>query len=216
VVLRLLPNPPLAAFGADASPSPRRPSKTKGASDDVSRYETRVNDIAGPGSKPWVDRMVEHAGPLYNLARYLTGQPEAAEDLVQETFIRALRAQPKLEREADLKPWLFRVLRNAFHDLYRRERRHRTDIGLEEDLPAPGPFADGERELELLRNAAARDIAAALASLSDDGRTVLLLDVEGFTETEIGEIMDCPIGTVKSRLMRARVNLRKQLHRYAK
>jgi RNA polymerase sigma-70 factor (ECF subfamily) len=157
--------------------------------------------------------MVEHAGPLYNLARYLTNKPEAAEDLVQETFLRALRAAPKLEHDADLKPWLFRVLRNAFLDRCRSEKKHRGNVSLEDDAPIAGPF-DGE--LEVLRGAAARDIEAAVKSLSDDGRTVLLLDLEGFTETEIAEIMDCPLGTVKSRLMRARAHVRKQLQRYAR
>jgi RNA polymerase sigma-70 factor (ECF subfamily) len=74
----------------------------------------------------------------------------------------------------------------------------------------------GDAELDRLRGVVALEIEAAIAKLGDESKTVLLLDVEGFTEAEIAGIMDCPIGTVKSRLMRARMSLRKWLSQYAK
>ena len=163
------------------------------------------------------DRIVAHTDALYGLAKRLTLRSGDAEDLVQETLIRALRAAPKLPDRSHIKPWLFRILRNAFYDLYRSERRHRDVDVLEEDhATVDGNWLRGDAELDRLRGVVAREIEAAIAKLGDESKTVLLLDVEGFTEAEIAGIMDCPVGTVKSRLMRARMSLRKLLSQYAK
>lgn len=155
--------------------------------------------------------ILAHADSLYNLARYLTGRSADAEDLVQETFIRALKAAPRLGLDRNLKPWLFRILRNTFHDNYRREKKHRAESFEEEIFTAAGAPSGRDAELDMLREATVREIQSAMAKLGEEGRTVLLLDLEGFTETEIAEIMVCPVGTVKSRLMRARMSLRKRL-----
>jgi RNA polymerase sigma-70 factor (ECF subfamily) len=160
-------------------------------------------------------RILAHADALYGLARRLTSHTSDAEDLVQETMIRALRAAPRLPEGSHLKAWLFRILRNAFYDLFRSERDRRLDA-LDADPPTPENFLRGDAELDRLRGVVAGEIEAALAKLGDESRTVLLLDLEGFTESEIAGIMDCPIGTVKSRLMRARTSLRKLLCHYAK
>jgi RNA polymerase sigma-70 factor (ECF subfamily) len=131
--------------------------------------------------------------------------------------MRALRAAPKLPDGSHLKAWLFRILRNAFYDLYRSERHHRDVDVLEDDqATVETNWLRGDAELDRLRGIVAREIEAAIAKLGDESKTVLLLDVEGFTEAEIASIMDCPIGTVKSRLMRARMSLRKLLCQYAK
>ena len=163
------------------------------------------------------DEIVAHADALYGLARRLTAHAGDAEDLVQETFIRALRAAPKLAEGSHVKAWLFRILRNAFYDLHRGRRRHQDLDSLEDDeMTAPPNLVRGDAELGRLRGVVAREIEAAIAKLGDDAKTVLLLDVEGFTEAEIADIMDCPVGTVKSRLMRARTSLRKLLCQYEK
>jgi RNA polymerase sigma-70 factor (ECF subfamily) len=163
------------------------------------------------------DQIVVHIDALYGLARRLTAHVGDAEDLVQETFARALRAAPKLPEGSHLKAWLFRILRNAFYDLHRGRRHDRDTDSLEDDQVAAEPnWLRGDAELDRLRGVVAQEIEAAMAKLSDDGKTVLLLDVEGFTEAEIANIMDCPAGTVKSRLMRARASLRKHLCHYAK
>jgi RNA polymerase sigma-70 factor (ECF subfamily) len=186
------------------------------ASAGAPRYHaTTLNDQQVPSAATLHRAMLGHADALYNLARHLTSDAGDAEDLVQETFIRALRAAPEA-RETYLRPWLFRILRNAFYDLYRRDKKQPPLERLEDEAATNDGSWRGDAEIQLLRGAVARDIEAALARLSDDGRTVLLLDVEGFTETEIADIMQCPLGTVKSRLMRARANLRKQLWQYAK
>jgi RNA polymerase sigma-70 factor, ECF subfamily len=166
---------------------------------------------AGAGGDPLV-----HLDALHNLARHLTHRPADAEDLVQETYARALRARAGLAPGADLRAWLFRILRNAFLDGRRREARSPID-------PAPGgteaPAAGerllrGDAELEQLRRVVGSEIEAALRALPEDGRTVVLLDLEGLGEAEIAEVMGCPRGTVKSRLSRARAALRERLAEY--
>src|SRR6266545_2335082 len=162
-------------------------------------------------------RLVAHADALYGLARRLTGRSGDAEDLVQETLIRALRAAPKLPEGSHVKAWLFRILRNAFYDLYRGQKHHRDIDSVEDgEIMVEPNWLRGDAELDRLRGVVAREIEAAMAKLADESKTVLLLDVEGFTEAEIADIMDCPVGTVKSRLMRARMSLRKLLCHYAK
>jgi RNA polymerase sigma-70 factor (ECF subfamily) len=183
---------------------------------EVVRYDGRtVNDV-GAKSLPKVHRdMLAHVDALYNLARHLTRDAGHAEDLVQETFIRALRAVPET-REGYLKPWLFRILRNVFYDMRRRGKKQPTLESLDVDATVIDGSSRRDAELELLSGVAARELEAAVEKLPDDARTVLLLDVEGFTESEIADIMQCPVGTVKSRLMRARANLRKQLCQHGK
>jgi len=150
---------------------------------------------------------------LHNLARHLTGSQADAEDLVQETYARALKAEHQFTPGTNLKAWLFRILRNTFISLYRR-RRHDPTIGGLDTVDAYSQSATDEAwlrddlELGRLRKVVAEEIEAALMTLSEDARTVILLDLEGFTEVEVGEVLGCPVGTVKSRLSRALGRLR--------
>lgn len=158
---------------------------------------------------------------LHNLARHLTGNPEDAEDLVQETYVRALRAEAQFTPGTNLKAWLFRILRNTFVSSYRRRRRDPTVAGLDpieaESAGALDPaWLRDDVELDRLRKVVAEEIETALMTLSEDARTVILLDLEGFTEVEVGEVLGCPVGTVKSRLSRARAALRLKLRDYAR
>ena len=163
-----------------------------------------------------------HADALYHLARHLTGNASDAEDLVQETYSRALEAWGRLEPGSNVRAWLFRILRNAFISRRRHEGR----------WPAPDPYdttesspqaagADdgwlrGDVELERMRQLVGAEIEAALRTLSADARMVILLDVDGFTEAEIAVVMACAVGTVKSRLARARAALRLKLAEYGR
>ena len=162
-----------------------------------------------------------YADTLHNLARYLTRSETDAEDLVQETYVRALAAAGQFTPGTNLKAWLFRILRNTFISQYRRQRNNPTVGGLDTvDSGALGPAEEnwllGDIELDRLRKVVAGDIERALMSLSEDARTVILLDLEGLTETEVTEVVSCPVGTVKSRLARARAALRQELRDYAR
>ncbi len=171
-----------------------------------------------PG-RPSADPLA-HADALYNLARYLTGNRADAEDLVQETYARAYRALQRFAPGTDLKAWLFRILRNAFLDVRRRSARSPIDeqASAEGDADAPAAGEDawlrGDADLERMRGLVGAEIEAALASLQEDSRTIVLLDLEGFTEAEVAAVMGCPTGTVKSRLSRARSVLRERLADY--
>jgi RNA polymerase sigma-70 factor (ECF subfamily) len=165
--------------------------------------------------------MLDHIDALHHFARYLTRDAAAAEDLVQEAFTRCLAAAGRFTRGTNLRAWMLRVLRNAFIDVYRRERANPARGGLDAAFASADDVSGGELlrddlEVDRLRGLVAEDIERALLSLSDDARMVVLLDLEGLTEAEIAEVMDSAVGTVKSRLFRARAALREKLREYAR
>ena len=158
---------------------------------------------------------LEHLDALYRLAVYLTRNGSEAEDLVQETYLRAFRFSHRFQPGTHLKAWLFQILRNTFLTFYRLRDR---EPALSEDGVAGGgattmfqhaPQADGAS------TGARVDLERALASLPEEFRTILFLaEVQGFPMEEVAEIMDCPVGTVKSRLFRAKERLRAVLPDY--
>jgi RNA polymerase sigma-70 factor (ECF subfamily) len=162
-----------------------------------------------------------HLDALYNHAHHLAGAPADAEELVQETYARAL-ARADSFVGGNLKAWLFRILRNVFVDGYRRGRSQaKAAAELEADALDAGasaaqPLVRDDAELGRLRRVVAAEIEAAMAAIAPEARSIILLEAEGFSEPEIAEVLDCPLGTVKSRLSRARVLLREKLKDYAR
>jgi RNA polymerase sigma-70 factor (ECF subfamily) len=179
---------------------------------------SEVPDRTAGGASP--QDALRHADALFSLARHLTGDGVAAEDLVQETYARAFQAWSRLEPASNVKAWLFRILRNVFFSEERRvERRVVTDRGADDadempDLAASDAYFRGDIELDRMRRLVAEEIEAALAALPADSRTLILLDLEGFTQSELAEVMGWPLGTVKSRLSRARASLRRCLAQF--
>jgi RNA polymerase sigma-70 factor (ECF subfamily) len=155
-----------------------------------------------------------YADVLYNLARWLERDPSQAEDLVQETFARALAGARSFEAGSNLKAWLCAILRNAHLD---RRRRASHDPVLEsEDSTALEELASGvEIEPEQIRALVGEEVADAVRDLPEGFRTAILLDLEGMSEKEIAVILGIAPGTVKSRLSRARAELRRRLAEHA-
>ncbi|HEY4220552.1 MAG TPA: sigma-70 family RNA polymerase sigma factor [Myxococcota bacterium] len=154
-----------------------------------------------------------HAAGLYNLARRLTGDDASAQDLVQDTYARAWSALATFTAGTHMRAWLFRILRNAFIDKHRRRDREpqpRDDI---EDLALTSAIDDVA--LDRVRSRVGVDVENALRALPEEQCTVILLDLEDLNEREISEVLGCAVGTVKSRLSRARAALRVSLAEYA-
>jgi RNA polymerase sigma-70 factor (ECF subfamily) len=161
-----------------------------------------------------------HLDGLYNLARWLVRDPTEAEDLVQETYLRAIRAAHQFQPGTNLRAWLFQILRNTFFTHYKRKRREPESLDPEvlDRMPnTTGKVGTDERLAGSADGTAGLDLTAALSRLPEDYRSVVLMaDLEDFTMGEIAAIMGCPVGTVKSRLFRARAILKELLRDYVR
>lgn len=157
---------------------------------------------------------VAHLDALYSFAMYLTRNPPQAEDLVQETYLRAFRFAHRFQPGTHLRAWLFQILRNTFLTFYRvREREAPLAENGTPDWDTP-MFHDAPDE-DGAATEAHTDLERALRRLPEEFRTVLLLaEVEGLPLEEVARVMACPVGTVKSRIFRAKERLRGLLSDY--
>ena len=162
---------------------------------------------------------------LYSAALRMTRNAADAEDLVQETYLKAYRAYDRFEAGTNLKAWMYRILTNTYINSYRKKQRRPDETELDdvEDLylyrrvgGLEGSILGRSAEDELMDLFGEAEVKDALESLPDHYRLpVLLADVEGFAYKEIAEILDIPIGTVMSRLHRGRKQLQKLLFDFA-
>lgn len=168
---------------------------------------------------------LQYSRQLYSAAMRMARNPADAEDLVQETFLKAYRAYDSFEEGTNLKAWLYRILTNTYINKYRKDSRRPGEVDLSdvEDLYlyrrlGSEDTAEAARTTEdrVLDGLVESDIKAAVEELPETFRMpVLLADLEGFSYKEIAEILDIPIGTVMSRLHRGRKAMQKRLWEFA-
>jgi RNA polymerase sigma-70 factor (ECF subfamily) len=170
----------------------------------------------------FADLAMEYMPALYSAAVHMTRNRADAEDLVQETYLRAYRGFGGFQEGTNLKAWLFRILTNAYINSYRSKQRRPQEADLEDvedlylyhHLPSVEQATRGRSsESHVLERISDCEVKAAIESLPEQYRLpVYLADVEGFAYKEIAEMLDIPIGTVMSRLHRGRKGLEKRLH----
>jgi RNA polymerase sigma-70 factor (ECF subfamily) len=174
----------------------------------------------------FADQAMEHMPSLYSAALRMTRKPADAEDLVQETYLKAYRGFGSFREGTNLKAWLYRILTNTFINRYRKQQRRPDESSLDdvEDFflyrrlgGLEGARSSRSAEDELLDVLGESEVRQAVESLPEQFRlAVLLADVEGFSYKEIAEILDVPVGTVMSRLHRGRKGLQKRLYDFAR
>lgn len=163
-----------------------------------------------------------HIDSLYNFALRMTGDPEDANDLVQETYMKAYRFFESFEKGTNCKAWLFRILKNSYINKYRKESKEPDKVDYDEikefyHTVKHSSLDSNDMQEKIFGELLDDEVARALESLPEDFKEVVqLCDIEGFTYEEIANMVDCPIGTVRSRLHRGRKILRDKLMEYAK
>ncbi len=159
-----------------------------------------------------------HMDSLYNAALRMARNDADAQDLVQETYIKAFRSFHTYRKEGNCKAWLFKILTNTFINKYRKEKRGPDWVDFEKVAPFHPSVREGRSpEQEIFDQLLSDDVEDALRKLPEEFRVaVWLSDMERLPYAEIAEVLDCPIGTVRSRISRGRKMLRERLYEYAK
>lgn len=183
---------------------------------------TEYNDTQERYERTFEREFLPQIDALYTFAYHLTYNEEDANDLVQETYLKAYRFIENYKEGTNAKAWLFKILKNAFINQYRKKSKKPTRVDYEEiinyhDEEDSNYSSYMDLREEMFQHMMGDEVTNAINSLPVDFRVVILLcDIEGFTYEEISKIIDIPIGTVRSRLHRARNMLKEKLQEYAK
>lgn len=168
------------------------------------------------------NEFMPHINSMYNFAYRLTLDEDDAKDLLQDTYLKAYRFIDSFQKGTNAKAWLFRILKNSFINDYRKRSKEPSKVDYQE-VESYYNSEDVDRQItpdlrvETLQDMIGDEISNALNALDVDFRTVIILcDLEGFKYDEMAKILDIPIGTVRSRLHRARNLLKEKLSEYAK
>ena len=172
--------------------------------------------------KVFDSEFMPHIDSMYNFAFRITNDEDGANDLVQDTYLKAFRFINSFQKGTNAKAWLFRILKNSFINDYRKKSKEPAKVDYQEVESvynsADEPQYNGTVDLrtEMVHDLIGDEVAMSLNGLPVDFRTVIILcDIEGFTYEEMAKILDIPIGTVRSRLHRARNLLKEKLRSYA-
>lgn len=175
-----------------------------------------------PRHKEFEQQTLPHMEVLYNYALRMTGNREDANDLLQETFLKAYRFWDKFEQGTNLRAWLFRIMKNTYINLYRKVVKEPDKVDYDEiegyyNLIRDQNSDDNDLQEKIFGQLLDDDVSKALESLPEEFRTVVILcDIEGLAYEEIAEFIQIPVGTVRSRLHRGRKLLYAALYDYAK
>jgi len=167
------------------------------------------------------EEFLPHIHSIYNFAYRITFDEDDAKDLVQETFLKSFRFIDSFQKGTNAKAWLFRILKNSFINEFRKKNKEPVKIDYQEvetfyNSDEVNHLIASNLQVEAIKEMIGDEVSIALNSLEVDFRTVIILcDLEGFSYEEMALILDVPLGTVRSRLHRARNLLREKLKKYA-
>jgi len=172
--------------------------------------------------KEFEKEVIPHTDILYNYALRMTGNADDAHDLLQETFLKAYRFWDKYEKGTNVRAWLFRIMKNTYINVYRKAIKEPDTVDYNDiqnfyNIIREDSADANDLQEKLFGHLLDDDVTKALESLPEEFRTVVILcDIEELTYEEIAEFVECPVGTVRSRLHRGRKLLYSKLFEYAK
>jgi RNA polymerase sigma factor (sigma-70 family) len=172
-------------------------------------------------TKVFDEEFMPHMRSMYNFAFRLTFDEDDSKDLVQDTYLKAFRFINSFQQGTNSKAWLYRILKNSFINDFRKKSKQPSKVDYQEvenfyNSDDVDESITVDLRIDAVKDLIGDEISIALNSLAVDFRTVIILcDLEGFTYEEMAKILDIPIGTVRSRLHRARNLLKEKLHEYA-